>query len=197
MKSIEQIREEETAKMNAKIEKAVKENTFEELTGFKLTAFDTFSTIDLSELKLSEIKPALLKIMKHYKPNKTKTGIEGASNKWDHLSWFRLDIENNIQQKDYATLKFYNDELFTVWIKLPLEYYSDYLRREERKLTSSEYHYFTGVSQRKLNEMKISRQTIRGVFDLISWYGGNTTLYCKNEEEKEAYNHFVLNGTIV
>lgn len=61
-------------------------------------------------------------------------------------------------------------------VSIAADMISDCLKNELRRITSSEYHYFTGVSRRKLEEMNVNSYAFR-TQNQARFYGGSRKLY--------------------
>ena len=91
---------------------------------------------------------------------------------------YRIDLENPPQTSRYSRFEMKIDYVsndINLRIKIPIELVKDFVMRSSRKITSSEYHYFTGVSQSELYRMDVMSYTYN-TNDYIGWYGGNKTL---------------------
>lgn len=73
------------------------------------------------------------------------------------------------------TISWVHGELY-LEVSIAADLLKDCLTQELRKITSSEYHYFTGVSQRKLNEMNVNSYAFRTP-NQARFYGGSRKLY--------------------
>ena len=65
---------------------------------------------------------------------------------------------------------------------MPLKLVPHEFKKIERKITSCENHYFTGYSQRRLDNMKVTAYTFNNNY-VINFYGGGKTLVCEIEIE--------------
>lgn len=104
---------------------------------------------------------------------------------------FRFDYQNNIND-NYVLLSYYSNRIH-VRIEIPISFYEAINKRDFRKVYDSELHYFGGISQRQINEMRILKYTSQ-YFDTINWYGGDVSVYCKSDEMTEQFNEMVLTG---
>ena len=98
---------------------------------------------------------------------------------------YRIDIKNPpvINNYSYFTLKIkYLIDQCEIWINIPLKLVPHEFKKIERKITSCEYHYFTGYSQRRLDNMKVTAYTFNNNY-VINFYGGDKTLVCEIEIE--------------
>ena len=98
---------------------------------------------------------------------------------------YRIDIINPAVVNNYSnfTLKIqYKIDKCRIWIKIPLKLVPHEFKKIERKITSSENHYFTGYSQRRLDNMKVTAYTFNSNY-VINFYGGGKTLVCEIEIE--------------
>jgi len=98
---------------------------------------------------------------------------------------YRIDIKNPPIINNYSdfTLKIqYTIDQCRVWVSVPLKLVPHEFKKIDRKITSSEYHYFAGYSQRRLDNMKVTAYTFNNNY-VINFYGGGKTLVCEIEIE--------------
>ena len=96
---------------------------------------------------------------------------------------YRIDIKNPpvINNYSFFTLKIqYIIDQCKIWINIPLKLVPHEFKKIERKITSCEHHYFTGYSQRRLDNMKVIAYTFNNNY-VINFYGGGKTLVCEKE----------------
>ena len=98
---------------------------------------------------------------------------------------YRIDIKNPPVINNYSnfTIKIqYIIDQCKIWINIPLKLVPHEFKKIERKITSCEYHYFNGYSQRRLDNMKVTAYTFNNNY-VINFYGGGKTLACEIEIE--------------
>ena len=98
---------------------------------------------------------------------------------------YRIDIINPAVINNYSnfTLKIqYIIDQCRIWVNIPLKLVPHEFKKIERKITSCEYHYFTGYSQRRLDNMKVTAYTFNNNY-VINFFGGGKTLVCEIEIE--------------
>jgi len=121
----------------------------------------------------------MAKWIKKIKPSNEKTIISGASTRHVIDSSYRIDTNNppqvNSCSKHEIKIKFTYDKL-DIQVTMPVDKVKHLLTPISRKIFSTEYHYFPGMSQRKIGEMRVLSFGF-GILDL-AWYGGNRT--CMN-----------------
>ena len=98
---------------------------------------------------------------------------------------YRIDIINPAVINNYSNfmlkIQYMIDEC-RICINIPLKLVPHEFKKIERKITSSENHYFTGYSQRRLDNMKVVAYTFNSN-NIINFYGGGKTLVCEIEIE--------------
>lgn len=126
-------------------------------------------------------KSELIKILKSFKPSKENRIVKTCSNSHEIKSPFKIELINpcSISRFSDFELRIVYKCLsgFDVWVKFPIDEIKEFLKPSRRNITSSEYHYFIGVSQRQLNEMTVKMYLFdveRGNY--LSMYGGNQYL---------------------
>lgn len=126
-------------------------------------------------------KAELITILKKLKPAKENRIIKTCNSSHEIESPFKIELINPCAPNQYGDFRlrivYKCKKGFDVWIELPIDEIKEFLRTSQRNITSSEYHYFTGVSQSKLNEMTVKMylfDTERGKF--LNMYGGNQYL---------------------
>ena len=98
---------------------------------------------------------------------------------------YRIDIINPAVVNNYSNFTIKIQYIFDqcrIWVNIPLELVPHEFKKIERKITSCENHYFTGYSQRRLDNMKVPAYTFNNNF-VINFYGGGKTLVCEIEIE--------------
>jgi len=125
--------------------------------------------------KISEFK----KVFEKYPPTNAKTIIGYAGKDSTEINHpLKMDLENpptqNSSQRFEVRISYQSDEV-SMRVTLPISEINDFVTAGHRSVTSSEYHYFTGVSQRELNKMQLCSYNWVGMKQ-IGWYGGNKTL---------------------
>lgn len=118
------------------------------------------------------------KIMDLFPCTNTKTEIAfaGKTNYFIDTPYM-LDIKNpakvGFSIRYEVGVKWQTDG-FGVWVSLPIIWCEQFVSPYSRGITSSEYHYFTGVSQKKLSEMTVRAYNWRGTQE--NYYGGSKKL---------------------
>ncbi len=125
------------------------------------------------------------KVLTEYKPTNKNTVIGTASDKYykDLKTPFKVTIKNPPVQNSaqaYELKISYESDKHDVTITMPIEYIKDMVKTEERHITSSEYHYFIGMSHERLRTHRVRCYKFVNVLndEVINWYGGDQTL-CK------------------
>ena len=98
---------------------------------------------------------------------------------------YRIDIINPAVINNYSnfTLKIqYIIDQCRIWVNIPLKLVPHEFKKIERKITSSENHFFPGYSQRILDDMKVTAFTFNNNY-VINFYGGGKTSVCEIEIE--------------
>ena len=126
-------------------------------------------------------KAELNTILKQYKPTKENRIIKTCNNSQEINSPFKLELINPCYVGPYSPFEikivYKSKEGFDIWITYPIEEIKEFLRSSQRNITSSEYHYFTGYSQRKLNELVVKMWLFDTENKLrLNMYGGNQYL---------------------
>ena len=153
--------------------------------GIKHTAFlSAYNDVISFDCKtLDEAKYLLTNV----KPINKNTNIGTANDSFYKVinTPYRIDIKNPpiINNYSYFTLKIkYLIDQCEIWINIPLKLVPHEFKKIERKITSCENHYFTGYSQRRLDDMKVTAYTFNNNY-IINFYGGYKTLVCEIEIE--------------
>lgn len=118
-------------------------------------------------------------VFEKYAPTNENTVIGTATDKfYSNLQTpFRLNIDNPCKPNQWNYFKLsisYTSNDIDVEITLPIETISDFTTIGQRTITDSEYHYFTGISQIKLHQMRVRCFSFKG--DQINFYSGSKTL---------------------
>jgi hypothetical protein len=125
--------------------------------------------------KLSD-KSQFCELLKAFKPS--TDFIEVGNDKKRIESPFRVTIENPCKYARFVSVSWQSGE-YNISAKLPESLLSDFLTPTKRNLYDSEYHYFTGVSMRKLREMQVLKMNFKA--PQINFYGGKVVLNCPEE----------------
>ena len=91
---------------------------------------------------------------------------------------YKIEIENPAKYEREVKIDF-NCEEFSLGIRFPESIIYEFLLRSERNVYETEYHYFTGVSQKELMNRKITCYMFKG--DQVKFYGGSSV--CTNIDE--------------
>ena len=173
-----------------KINDITKEHNFEIFAdkisnGIKHTAFlSAYNDVISFDCKtLDEAKYILTNV----KPINKSTTIGTANDSFYKVinTPYRIDIINPavINNYSYFTIRIqYIIDQCKIWINIPLKLVPHEFKKIERKITSCENHYFTGYSQRRLDNMKVTAYTFNNNY-VINFYGGGKTLVCEIEIE--------------
>jgi len=148
-------------------------------------------TIQLTKYSFPELISNCLKDILILLPVTNKETVLGNSSKTVSYSPFRFDYSNNVNES-YVLVSYYSNRIH-VRIEVPLSFYSEISKRGTRKVSDCETHYFGGVSQQEINNMKLIKYSCQ-YFDEVNWYGGDVSVYCKSPEWKEQFNEMVLTG---
>lgn len=126
-------------------------------------------------------KAELITIFKKLKPAKENRIIKTCNNSQEIESPFKIELINPCAPNQYNNFSlkivYKCSKGFDVWIIYTIDEIKEFLKTSQRNITSSEYHYFIGISQRKLNEMVVKMY----LFDVdrskyLNMYGGNQYL---------------------
>ena len=157
---------------DTKIEKAEKD--FSDHFSCEKTVFYSFGSLHIRPKVTT--KKELISILKYYESTESKFTVNHKGKKTVFLP-YRIEIENSVRESNFIIEYVSNDK--KIHISCPIDWLiPDYAFESRRNLFSSEYHYFTGVSQRKLREMRI-RCFVWHTTNSLPWYGGNNTLICE------------------
>lgn len=95
----------------------------------------------------------------------------------NQYNWFSLRIQFELNDID-------------IWINVPLNLITFYnFVRITRNITDSEYHYFIGMSNKQLREMKVTAYNFNNNY-VVNFYGGSKTLFCGIEANN------IINGIL-
>lgn len=118
-------------------------------------------------------------VFEKYAPTNENTVIGTATDKFHSnlQTPFRLNIDNPCKPNQWNYFKLsisYTSNDIDVEITLPIETILEFTTIGQRTITDTEYHYFTGISQSKLCQMRVRCFSFKG--DQINFYGGSKTL---------------------
>ena len=154
-------------------------------TKFTLTAY-------LDEIPLTEIREKINQVITAFPPSRNNCLTLAGKDDQQTGSPFILRFENNIRD-NRAQIDYISGE-YWIHIQLPVSYYSDDCKGVfMRKVYESEYHYFPGVSDTRIRNMRIRAYKL-DMFESCSYYGGNVTNYINHEDDREEFESVVLNG---
>lgn len=153
---------------------------------------DVFS-IDLTD-RSETVKEDLLDILD--KMPKTNVGyVINLSGKKVLALSFRFTMINTPTSGSHVLLCYSSNES-DLRIKIPRVYYSnDIIGVHQRRITSSEHHYFLGESMANLGRIRLTAYQM-DMFERITWYGGDVSTYINHEGDVEEWEHICLNGNI-
>lgn len=171
--------------LQSQIEKLTNEFNFKQmisqvLPDIKTLAFLTGHNNDKKRLIATCKNPTEFKTVLSLFPatNKhTVIGTERDSYYVDLPTPFNIKIDNPAspnQWHSFAVKISYISNDIDIQCELPIACINDYVRTDERAITDSEYHYFTGYSHQKLTQMRVRQYNFKST--QISWYGGDKTL---------------------
>lgn len=118
-------------------------------------------------------------ILNKFKPTNETTNIS-ASCKGDEVlnSPYRIDLKNPCTSSRFLShviqIEYYNKDL-EIQIKIPVKLLGEFVSTSSRLITSSEHHYFTGLSHSELRGYKVHSYKFNN-YNYVSWYGGTQTL---------------------
>ena len=113
----------------------------------------------------------------------------------EHKSPFKLTIENPAREQQEAKISYASTEC-EIWIIYnPFTMFDKegQLQKAWRSVISSEYHYFTGWSRRKINEHRIPRYSLTA-FKSVNYYGGACVAYIESSEDRKRFENLILKG---
>lgn len=194
---------EQKSELNAKIEKLIKEdqlNSFvsSNFPGIKNTNYISDwknkeeNVINFNVKDLSEFKHILTTLP----PTNKATTIGTASDSFYKTikSPYRMTLKNPCVISQFTNFELsikYTSSVYGVQICVPLSLIKgDFFNVSDRQITSSEYHYFVGLSQSQLAQKRVKKMYFSGVHTagkdsgVISWYGGDQTLLNVKEINK-------------
>jgi len=121
-----------------------------------------------------------LSVLKLYPPTNKQTVIGTAGDSYYKTlnAPFNIKLENPPVCNSSQTFQFeisYTSGKIDVQIELPINLFMEFVTRESRNITESEYHYFTGSSYDRLRSMKVMCYRFNNS-NVINWYGGDKTL---------------------
>jgi hypothetical protein len=171
--------------LNAKIEALKVKHEIETAILNKLGTIKTSFIGDNKETGFLTCKPQnkaeLNAILKQYKPTKENRIVKTCNKSHEIKSPFKLELINPCSISNYSNFElkivYKSNEGFDIWITYPIDEIKEFLKSSQRNITSSEYHYFTGYSQRELNELIVKMwlfDTDKSLF--LNMYGGNQYL---------------------
>jgi len=153
---------------------------------------DTTVFIDLEKVKISEISSILKEITNKYPATRLTKDIDYKGKK-KHFSPYLLLTESNINTGGRVILE-YTAKDFNIRITMPIKFYSDdIVGYSMRGVTSSEHHYFGGVSMKEISRRRVEKRSF-DLFTSLDYYGGSTKCIIEDIEDLEQYNCVALNG---
>ena len=155
---------------------------------------DTFISFEFNKMDKEEAGKALNTVIKELKPKDEPKKITSATKRYEHHSKFVLSVQKGYYD-EYCNIRYHCVNGLDIWIRMPISFYKDYLGIEHRSLSDSEYHYYTGVSLKRLREMKV-RAYVWSRFKNLRFVGGERKAQCVHPEEVKLYDELVLNGKI-
>lgn len=186
----------ELEKQKRDVEKNTEESFYQK---FKFKNKDT--TVSLVNDKFLSIEVAdyadLTNFFKNNKPYRNSHRVKHGSFEHDIVNPYKIDIESTARGVVSMRFTSYLVNNFMIWVKinidsvLPSYLIDKYTSPMYRRVTSSEHHYFTGVSYRELSELRIYSKQWRGY--QLDWYGGGKTLltHDKNSVYSSVLDDFI------
>jgi len=156
---------------------------------------DEYHNNKYQEPEKEELIEIISKVLKKFPEgtNPYKIGMSDCKGR-DNTSPFSLSIKNPSKGRSNAVLRYITKDDIQIQIEFDENVmYNDMLGRETRKVTESEYHYFTGISKREITEMRIPRKFLKG-FKFVRFYGGNCTSYSDDESHNEIFKKTITKG---
>lgn len=174
-------------------EEEIKEYIKEDLKVFlSVSSKKDMFFIDLTKEKLEDISSIIKKIIKHY-PFVLESYKIDYKGEVINYSPIELNVQSNIRAEDKVVLNYKSNDV-DIRITIPIEFYSDdILKSENRKVTSSEHHYYTGLSLNEISKISIPYKVF-SVFKSLAYYGGHTKLICPTKEDRANFEFTVVNG---
>lgn len=176
------------AELQAKFEKETKEFYLKQSAAAALPGMDILAFLGWKDAPriVVKVKTAaeFKAVLAAYPATNEKTTIGTATDKFHAVlnSPFRVDIDNPACCSTYSNFLYkirWESGDIEISVEMPIEAAPDFCRRIDRNIFDCEYHYFTGTTISKLQNMRVTAYTFNG--DCINWYGGNKTLTSESE----------------
>ena len=170
MKTIEQLKKEHEEKLARSIELHELEVKLHHLPQFKHVIdshrkpFVVFGSHGRFA-KNPTSKDDIAVILNELTPSNTnsKVAAAGKDDLWIDTPYM-IDTKSHVQGDHSGKITF-EWEGVEIWVEFPVSILEDWVQHSTRSVTSSEHHYFGGVSMREINEMSIP------CFPFIGWCG--------------------------
>lgn len=131
--------------------------------------------ISITAGTIQEVRDALVTL----RPTGTCTSISVSGEVLTYSNPYKITIINparaDLGTGFVARIEF--KHVHDVQLRFPLRIIENYLTEYKRRLYESEYHFFTGISQKTLHRKRVNAFTFKtDVSNVINWYGGDNTL---------------------
>lgn len=119
----------------------------------------------------------LSNILNELVPSNTTTDIKAAGKDTYTIDTpYFIETRSHVRGDHSAKITFQHDGI-EIWAVFPVDILDSWTSHSSRKVTSSEHHYFGGISQRKIDEMRITCfpfiKYTEGVKSSQAYYGGD------------------------
>lgn len=185
------------SELNKQIEKLKNEDKLKTSTKRKLGKIEHLAYLTGHDDEQARICPRcknpgeLKAVLSAFPPTNKETVIGTATDKYYKVlkTPYNMRINNPCQPSNSYNFELqisYDSKGKDISITIPIEFVQDFVRPNQRHITNSEYHYFTGHSMNELRNMRVRCFLFLNPLndEIISWYGGDQTLLKVSEINK-------------